>query len=74
MKKLEMTPLIAFLFGVASSGGTYSILRFGFDGTQKGSIIAGVIFGILIMGCCLVDGERCYCVGCALEGRRKNKR
>jgi hypothetical protein len=53
--QLPMNPLIAFLIGAASSGGTYSILRYGFDGTKQGSILAGVIFGLLIMGCCLVD-------------------
>jgi len=70
MKLPEMSPWIAFLIGLASSGGTYSILRFGWEGTQKGSILAGLIFGVMTMGCCLLDND-CDCLNCQAEGRHK---
>lgn len=63
MKVPRMNPLIAGMFGAASGGSTWIILRVAFQGTQKGSILAGVIFGLLIMGCCLLD-DSCDCPNC----------
>jgi hypothetical protein len=56
--KLPMNPLIATMISSSASGGTYSILRYGWDGTHQGSILAAVIFGMLTFGALIVkDGN-----------------
>lgn len=52
---MRMNPLGAAILAACSGAGTYQVLYYGFEGTQKGSAIAGLIVAALLFGCLLVE-------------------
>jgi hypothetical protein len=52
-----MNPLGAVIIAASSGAGLYIILREGMQSTQKGSIIAAVIFTAMMFGCLIVEDD-----------------
>lgn len=57
MPRLPMNPLGAFLISSSSGISLYIILRVVFDGTQKGSAIAALIWIAAVFGALIVEDD-----------------